>query len=176
MYTSAAPWDPAFWLVHPAADRLLQLRRLVATRGNPAYALDESWGYTHDDAAPSDTGVVCDWSEADADSSELAVPTCAKGTCAGHGGADVLPMRIDGVDGPMTNLEFYKYMSPLNDAMPYVYDSFRVLAQRRGEFVSTRTAPECRNPAPLVPHGSARRAGRCLKSSWRARHIHYARC
>ena len=124
MYTSAAPWDPAFWLVHPAADRLLQLRRLVATRGNPAYALDESWGYTHDDAAPSDTGVVCDWSEADADSSELAVPTCAKGTCAGHGGADVLPMRIDGVDGPMTNLEFYKYMSPLNDALPYVYDSF----------------------------------------------------
>ena len=33
-------------------------------------------------------------------------------------------LRIDGVDGPMTNLEFYKYMSPLNDALPYVYDSF----------------------------------------------------
>mgnify|MGYP002832413877 CR=1 FL=1 len=32
MYTSAAPWDPLFWLVHPTSERLLQYRRLIATR------------------------------------------------------------------------------------------------------------------------------------------------
>ena len=107
MYTSAAPWDPAFWLVHPTADRLMQYRRLAAARTSGganddggALALDEAWSYTHDSRAPSDTGVVCDWTAADAAAASgaaggaLALPSCARGTCPGHAAEDLLPMRV----------------------------------------------------------------------------------
>lgn len=30
MYTSAAPYDPIFWVVHPTIDRLLAWRRILA--------------------------------------------------------------------------------------------------------------------------------------------------
>ena len=68
--------------------------------------------------------MVCDWSEADAtgEGGALALPTCVKGTCPGHDAADVLPMRVEG--SAMSNLEYYKYMSPMNSERAYVYDSF----------------------------------------------------
>ncbi|CAN0040552.1 unnamed protein product, partial [Laminaria digitata] len=33
MYTSSAPYDPLFWVIHPAAERLLAWRRKVAADG-----------------------------------------------------------------------------------------------------------------------------------------------
>lgn len=35
MYTSAAPYDPLFWVVHPTSDRLLAWRRLLSRSGLP---------------------------------------------------------------------------------------------------------------------------------------------
>ncbi|CAM9446404.1 unnamed protein product [Ectocarpus sp. 12 AP-2014] len=33
MYTSAAPYDPLFWVIHPTADRLLAWRRMLGRQG-----------------------------------------------------------------------------------------------------------------------------------------------
>lgn len=60
MLTSASPGDPTFWINHGAVDRLLMYRRLTSELGLRDF--DDSWGYTHELASPSDTGIVCDWS------------------------------------------------------------------------------------------------------------------
>ena len=67
MYTSAAPYDPIFWVVHTTAERLLHYRRLLHRSGTMAFI--EQWGYEHymdmnaKITPPSDFGKVCDWSE-----------------------------------------------------------------------------------------------------------------
>lgn len=38
MFTSAAPYDPLFWVVHPTADRLLGWRRMLGREGVDGYA------------------------------------------------------------------------------------------------------------------------------------------
>jgi hypothetical protein len=71
MYTSAAPYDPLFWVVHTTAERLLHYRRLLHVSGEMGFI--EQWGYEHymDMNAritpPSDSGKVCDWSSAKQD-------------------------------------------------------------------------------------------------------------
>ena len=132
--------------MHPAADRLLQYRRykhtplpqthrhLQADPNTHTFALrylkdtdtagfkefDETWDYTHDSMAPSDTGTVCDWDGIN-DGDET-LPTCSPGVCSGHSADDVIPFKIDGKD--FTNQEFYEWMKPFNPDTPYVYDSF----------------------------------------------------
>mmetsp|Transcript_34736 Transcript_34736/g.43830 ORF Transcript_34736/g.43830 Transcript_34736/m.43830 type:complete len:594 (-) Transcript_34736:426-2207(-) len=83
MYTSSAPTDPTFWLIHPTAERLLNWRRLV----KQYKPLDETWDYWHQGGAnPSDDGWVCDWSEIE----KFGLPNCWKQVCEGHGKDDEL--------------------------------------------------------------------------------------
>ena len=118
MYTSAAPYDPTFWVLHTTAERLLQFRRLKS----PEVALDETWGFDHMNAA-SDVGVVCDWSQVDAGVDTL--PTCTAELCEGHGASDLIPFtNFLGKGETYTNHQFYDFMEPNNDELPYVYDSF----------------------------------------------------
>ena len=121
MFTSAAPYDPMFWPIHGNSERFLSLRRLVAKRG--LAALDESWGYVHSDGLPSDTNLVCDWTNVKG----MELPTCTKGACPGHRARDLLPMSVEDINGTrsfMTNQEFYLFSSPDNDNLPYAYDSY----------------------------------------------------
>lgn len=150
MFTSASPYDPTFWLVHGAADRLLQYRRLVAAEAvappdasapsaasdasaaeaaTPSTAtglpFDERWGYEHS-LTPSDTQLVCDWAQVDSGAALL--PSCKRGVCPGHNEHDVLPFGgfVDDrpATAPYTNAELYAFLSPLNADLPYTYDSF----------------------------------------------------
>ena len=133
MYTSSAPYDPLFWVLHTTSERLLQYRRLRAVSSAKfptAMAFDETWGYTHMDA-DSDLGVVCDWSDVgDGDAASLmSLPTCLKATCPGHGSDDVIPFDLsaasDRLSSATTNAEFYAWLAPTNDHVPYVYDTFK---------------------------------------------------
>ena len=129
MYTSTAPYDPTFWIIHTTSERLLQYRRLRAGTGADAsdvMSFDETFGYTHVDA-DSDLGVVCDWSGVKEGSLDL--PSCVKGTCEGHNSDDVIPFDLHEISSALskktTNVEFYKWLDPLNDDIPYVYDNFK---------------------------------------------------
>ena len=121
MFTSAAPQDPTFWPLHGNAERYLQYARLLKAEG--VLSFSEAWGYAHAKELPSDTGIVCDWSDV-ADGS-MDMPKCAQETCPGHKADDILPFAnlMSSQDGLYTNEEFYELVDPTNDDLPYVYDS-----------------------------------------------------
>jgi len=115
MYSSASPYDPTFWPIHPSAERFLNKRRLSDD-------FDDSWGYDDTGNAASDTGIICDWTEA---VTKLDLPTCRMGICRGHNEDDLMPfISFDGEESIMTNSEFYAFIHPSNEQVPYVYDSF----------------------------------------------------
>jgi hypothetical protein len=121
MFTSAAPYDPIFWPIHGLADRFLQLKRMMAYDGETT--LDETWGYEHSAYTPSDTNHVCDWTGVEG----MGMPTCTVGSCSGHKSNDILPFSdFVGEDETYTNVEFYDFVSPFSDELPYVYDTFTV--------------------------------------------------
>lgn len=116
MYTSAAPYDPIFWVIHPTAERLLGWRRILSEYGwRP---LNETWSYAHHDDT-SDFGKICHWE------SNVTLPRCDYGVCPGHGANDILPFPglIEEFASP-TNTEVYDFIHPWNPALPYAYDSF----------------------------------------------------
>jgi len=120
MYTSAAPADPSFWILHPAAERFLSLRRIVSDK----FPLDETWGYTHKTHVASDSGWVCDWSDV---KEELDMPVCSQTfACSGHDLDDELELTfINTLEGrTFTNGEFYDFMHPFNEELPYMYDNY----------------------------------------------------
>jgi hypothetical protein len=133
MYTSAAPYDPLFWVIHTTTERLLQLRRLRSqlisgsSSSSSAMPFDETWGYEHIDS-DSDMGTICDWNDVSDYSDTLSMPTCVAGTCSGHLADDVIPFDLSGYSSTLsaetTNQEFYDWLSPTNEDLPYVYDSF----------------------------------------------------
>merc|ERR1711988_358650 len=90
LYTSAAPWDPLFWLIHPTAERLLHFRRALDQVGSLDF--DDEWGYAADPNAASYTNLVCDWENINVEG----LPTCTQGTCSGHNSDDTLPFAVDG--------------------------------------------------------------------------------
>ena len=102
--------------------RFLQYVRILKESGEVDF--DESWGYAHSTQLPSDTGVVCDWSDVTPGSLEL--PDCAKATCSGHKYEDELPFKdlITDQDGLFTNGDFYHHVtSPFSSRLPYAYDT-----------------------------------------------------
>lgn len=124
LYTSNAPADPLFWPIHTSAERLLSWKRIQSHLGLPdGKDFDQSWGYAHPSTTPSDTGVVCDWSGVDGESQAL--PTCETRTCEGHRADDILPSGDFVGDGASyTNQEFYDWLDPYNEQLPYLYDNF----------------------------------------------------
>ncbi|CAB1119543.1 unnamed protein product [Ectocarpus sp. CCAP 1310/34] len=123
LYTSSAPYDPLFWVIHPTAERFLSWRRKLATERPDVWALDETWGYSHGHVV-GETGVVCDWSGVGDDF--LDMPSCVRGICGGHGVDDMLPfeIKVKGETVKMTNLEWYQFIYPDNDDLPYMYNEF----------------------------------------------------
>ena len=124
MFTSAAPADPLFWPIHTTAERLLHYRRLLDLNGIMNFTQDFRYEHAMSQDSlitpPSDTGYVCDWSSGDS-----SMPSCEKGVCAGHGANDLLPFgNFTGRGDTYTNLEFYHYSAPDNEALPYLYDNF----------------------------------------------------
>lgn len=121
MYTSAAPLDPIFWPLHGLADKFINMKRLM--KDAKKTVLDESWGFEHMHNVPSDTGIVCDWSDV---KGEFQIPNCTRGTCPGHKEFDIIPFgNFTGTDAPFyTNRAFYEFSYPNNDAYPYIYDSY----------------------------------------------------
>ena len=120
MYTSAAPYDPLFWVIHPTGERVLSWRRLL--KANGLLAFDETWGYSHNDDT-SDFGRVCDWSNV----TGLELPVCDLGVCAGHARDALLPFKYTGLHNGreyFTNEELYHFIHPLNTELPYMYDTF----------------------------------------------------
>ena len=122
MFTSGAPADPIFFVIHATAERFLWTRILNSLEAPEKWPFDQTWGYDHAVSnVASDTKVVCDWSNVQSD---LDMPVCSKGTCPGHREDDLLPFgNFLGNNETYTNYEFYEFMSPSNDDYPYVYDS-----------------------------------------------------
>uniref|UniRef100_A0A7S4DBP2 Tyrosinase copper-binding domain-containing protein n=2 Tax=Heterosigma akashiwo TaxID=2829 RepID=A0A7S4DBP2_HETAK len=117
MYSSSAPTDPTFWVLHPTIERLLGARRLL--KGVKPF--DETWGYVHDYTVASDNGWVCDWSAVEG----YGLPECVQGTCPGHNADDVLEFKFANFPGrTFTNQELYDFIEPTNIDLPYMYDSY----------------------------------------------------
>ncbi|CAM9764660.1 unnamed protein product, partial [Ectocarpus sp. 4 AP-2014] len=124
MYTSAAPYDPLFWVIHPTADRLLAWRRMLGRQGADGWDFDETWGYAHSSVV-GETGTVCNWDDVVPGSGDM--PTCVKGICGGHNEDDLLPfsVKINGEVVKLTNADWMDLIYPTNEDLPYMYDEFK---------------------------------------------------
>lgn len=119
MFSSAAPYDPTFWIIHTSAERFLQYRRFSSYYGSND--LNETWGYDHSISAPSDFGKVCDWAGVGDDD----LPICSEDTCPEHHKNDELPeTNIISGFATFTNQEFYEILDPRSEDLPYVYENF----------------------------------------------------
>ncbi|CAM9580371.1 unnamed protein product [Ectocarpus fasciculatus] len=122
-YSATSAYDPLFWVIHPTLDRLLGWRRKLAADHPDKWSFDDTWGYL-DGNMYGETRVVCDWSAVSDD--PLAMPTCVEGNCEGHQAKEVLPfeIKLQGETVTMTNLEWYQFIHPDNDNLPYMYNEF----------------------------------------------------
>lgn len=97
------------------------LKRILAHQNKTT--LDETWDYAHEPVI-SDAHLVCDWSVVD-DGSK-ARPDCFHArACSGHREDDLLPFaNFRDRNETYTNREFWNFISPTNDDLPYAFDSF----------------------------------------------------
>ncbi|CAN0120597.1 unnamed protein product [Pylaiella littoralis] len=123
LFTSSAPYDPLFWVIHPAAERLMGWRRKLAADQPNEWPLDETWDYSHGWVV-GETGVTCDWD--DVREGSLDMPTCTTGICGGHKAKDLLPfvVKLKGETVQMTNEEWYAFIYPENEDLPYMYNEY----------------------------------------------------
>jgi len=126
MFSSAAAFDPSFWPLHGAAERLVDLKRIYIAQGDIT-TFDETWAYVTYNKASGAAYLngVCDWSKV-AGSGDLTLPSCTLDvTCDGHNENDVLEFAGFLNEGESyTNIEFYDFMHPWSDDLPYTYDTF----------------------------------------------------
>lgn len=84
-----------------------------------------SWGYDTFDTRF--TKGRCDWSKVTS-VDDLTLPTCDfsdNAYCWGHASNDTLEFtNFLGNGETYTNLEFLKFINPLNDSLPYLYDTY----------------------------------------------------
>lgn len=125
MYTSNAAFDPSFWSVHGTMDRLLGLKRVLYVNGDVTF--NETWAFP---AYSNSTGEIylegrCDWSDV-LSADDLTLPSCDKtATCAGHGMNDLIPFsNFLGKGEIYRNIDFYNFIHPWSDELPYTYDTF----------------------------------------------------
>merc|ERR1719198_2697929 len=88
---AASPYDPSFWPIHPAVERIWQLKKLSSAHGFS----DESW--------PEEKSLNSYY-----------------GDCDGHNPHDKLEFSKDLFEDnvPRTNLELYKWVSPHEENLP----------------------------------------------------------
>ena len=126
MFSSAAAFDPTFWPLHGAMERLVDLKRIYIEQGYFT-TFDGTWGFVeynkYSGAAYLDG--VCDWSKV-AGAGDLTLPTCTMDvTCYGHQENDQLEFSdFLGTGDTYTNAEFWEFMHPWTDSLPYTYDTF----------------------------------------------------
>ena len=126
MFTSAASFDPTFWPLHGAMERLLNLKRIYVSQKEDL-VFDETYGWP--EYNPSDPAAYlygsCDWSGVNG-VSDLTLPACEKGTiCEGHNAGDTINFGdFQGKGEKYTNAEFMSFIHPWNDDLPYTYDTF----------------------------------------------------
>jgi hypothetical protein len=124
MFTSGAPYDPSFWPVHGQIERILALKRAGVSKGTVTN-FDETWGFEAENTRYLQG--ICDWS-AVTDVTDLTLPTCNMSTsaiCTGHNEYDLDFSNFLGQDETYTNKDFYDFLHPWNDDLPYTYDTFR---------------------------------------------------
>lgn len=125
MYSSNAAWDPLFWLIHGTMERIMGLKRILVSQGDISH-FDETWGFTSWNKYDGDVYLNgrCDWSSVSG-VDDLTMPTCSvNDTCSGHGEYDIMSFsNFLGRDESYTNREFYNFIHPWNDELPYVFES-----------------------------------------------------
>jgi hypothetical protein len=79
MFTSAASFDPTFWPLHGAAERLLDYKRTLVKTG-VITEFDETWGYPEFDRTSGAAYIpgICDWSNVNG-VEDLTLPICTLG-------------------------------------------------------------------------------------------------
>ena len=125
MFSSAASFDPSFWPLHGAMERLLDLKRIYVATGELTN-FDETWAFVTYNKASGAAYLdgVCDWSKV-AGSGDLTLPTCTLDViCDGHNENDVLEFAGFTGGDSYTNAEFYDFIHPWSDDLPYTYDTF----------------------------------------------------
>lgn len=95
---SASPLDVSFWSIHPTVERLWIWRRILGMT-------DESW----------------------IDNNSHSINGFDTGYCWGHNEADVVYWGSlqESISKMYTNRELYDFFDPLNDRIPFLYDTFR---------------------------------------------------
>jgi len=102
------------------------LKRILVSQGDIT-DFDDSWAYTEYNKASGAAYLngVCDWSKL-AGSGDLTLPTCTMDVvCFGHNENDLLEFSdFLGTGDAYTNVEFFNFMHPWTDDLPYTYDTF----------------------------------------------------
>jgi hypothetical protein len=125
-YSSAAAFDPIFWPLHGAAERLAALKRIYISMGETA-EWDPKWQFTaYSKYSPAAyLNGVCDWSAVGDSYTDLTLPSCTLGEqCYGHHEDDILEFHSFVANETYTNVEFFDFMHPWTESLPYVYDTF----------------------------------------------------
>lgn len=145
MFSSAAAFDPTFWPLHGQLERLLGAKRIMISQGSIT-DFDETWAFTEYNKASGAAYLngVCDWSNV-AGSGDLTMPTCTMDViCDGHNEDDVLEFsNFLNEDEEYTNKDFYDFIHPWSDDLPYTYDTwdFDYCADQGFSFTATSGLP-----------------------------------
>ena len=144
MFSSAAAFDPTFWPLHGQLERLLGAKRIMISQGSIT-DFDETWAFTEYNKASGAAYLngVCDWSNV-AGSGDLTMPTCTMDViCDGHNEDDVLEFtNFLNEDEEYTNKDFYNFIHPWSDDLPYTYDTwdFDYCADQGFSFTATSSS------------------------------------
>ena len=126
MFSSAAAFDPIFWPLHGQIERLLGAKRILISQGEIT-DFDETWAFTEYNKYGGGAYLngVCDWSQVQG-VDDLTLPTCTMDViCSGHNEDDVLEFGgFISDDDQYTNGEFYDFIHPWSDDLPYTYDTW----------------------------------------------------
>lgn len=158
MFSSAAAFDPTFWPLHGQLERLLGAKRIMISQGTITN-FDETWAFTDYNKASGAAYLngICDWSNV-AGAGDLTLPTCSLDViCDGHNEDDVLEFsNFLNTNEEYTNADFYEFIHPWSDDLPYTYDTwdFDYCAEQGFPFTSTTNEqpnelPNDKNPSNL---------------------------
>ena len=158
MFSSAAAFDPTFWPLHGQLERLLGAKRIMISQGT-IMNFDETWAFTEYNKASGAAYLngICDWSNV-AGAGDLTLPTCTLDViCDGHNEDDVLEFsNFLNTNEEYTNADFYEFIHPWSDDLPYTYDTwdFDYCTEQGFPFTSTTNEqpnelPNDKNPSNL---------------------------